>query len=300
MVNLKEFKAITLVLTAGTLWGSVFPLTKIALHELAALDVAFYRAILASLALISLSSSKLSEVKLRKTDIKRIFPLSLCGVVVFWTLLNLGLTYSTPIKASFLVCTYPLFVVLIAPMVVHEKLNLRQALGVCLGLIGAYLIIGGGQLIAVFDPQTILGDFISLLASISWAFYTLLTKRLFLNANLTIEYVTTNIFTFAVLPLLVLSIIFSGPLKIVQASLTSIVCVVWIGILGSAIAFLSFNKGLNVLKASTSVTGLLIVPVVSTILSYILLREEITTYTTLGGFLVLLGILIAQLPARKT
>jgi len=300
MVNLKELKAITLVLTAGTLWGSVFPLTKIALHELAALDVAFYRAILASLTLISLSSRKLNEVKLKKTDIKRIVPLSLCGVVVFWTLLNFGITYSTPIKASFLVCTYPLFVVLMAPMVVHEKLNLRQALGVCLGLIGAYLIIGGGQLIAVFDPQTILGDFILLLASISWAFYTLLTKRLFLNANLTTEYVTTNIFTFAVAPLLVLSIIFSGPLKIVQASLTSIVCVVWIGIMGSAIAFLSFNKGLNVLKASTSVTGLLIVPVVSTILSYILLREEITTYTTLGGFLVLLGILIAQLPARKT
>ncbi len=299
MVNLNELKAITLVLTAGTLWGSVFPLTKIALYEFAALDVAFYRAVLASLALISLSSGKLSEVKLRKTDIKRIFPLSLCGVVVFWTLLNLGITYSTPIKASFLVCTYPLFVVLMAPMVVHEKFNLRQALGVCLGLIGAYLIIGGGQLIVVFDPQTIRGDFISLLASISWAFYTLLTKRLFLSANLTTEYVTTNIFTFAVVPLLVLSIIFSGPQKIVQASLTSIVCVVWIGIMGSAVAFLSFNKGLNVLKASTSVTGLLIVPVVSTILSYIFLREEITTYTTLGGFLVLLGILIAQLPTKK-
>lgn len=299
MVDLKELKALMLVLTAGILWGSVFPLTKIALRDFAAFDVAFYRVIVASFAMLILSFRKLSEVKLRKEDVKRIVPLSFCGVIAFYAFLNVGISYSTPIKASFLVCTYPLFVVLMAPMVVHEKLNLDKVIGVCLGLIGAYLIIGGGQMIDIFDPQTIRGDLILLLASISYAFYPLLTKRLFLNASLTAEYVTTNIFTFAVAPFLILSVISSSPLKIVQASPISILSVAWLGVMGSAVAFLSFNKGLKVLKASTSAIGLLIIPVVSTILSYIIVGEEITTYKMLGGFLVLVGILMMQLSPRK-
>lgn len=299
MVDLKELKALILVLTAGILWGSVFPLTKISLRDLAAFDVAFYRAIVASFAMLILSFRKLSEIRLRKADVKRILPLSVCGVIAFYTFLNFGMSYSTPIKASFLVVTYPLFVVLLAPIVLHEKFNLEKLVGVCLGLIGAYLIIGGGQLIDIFDPQTIRGDLILLLASITYAFYPLLTKRLFSNVSLTAEYVTTNIFAFAVAPFLFLSIISSSPLKIIQASLISILSVVWLGVMGSAVAFLAFNKGLKVLRASTSVIGLLIIPVVSTILSYILVGEEITMYKILGGFLVLLAVLMMQLSPKK-
>jgi drug/metabolite transporter (DMT)-like permease len=299
VVDLKELRALMLVLTAGVLWGSVFPLTKISLRDFAAFDVAFYRAIVASLAMLILSFRKLSELKLKKEDVKRIFPLSLCGVIAFYTFLNFGMSYSTPIKASFLVCTYPLFVVLLAPIIVHEKLNLDKVIAVFLGLIGAYLIIGGGQLIDVFDPQTIRGDLILLLASISYAFYPLLTKRLFSNASLTAEYVTTNIFTFAVGPFLLMSIISSNPLKIAQASSISIISIVWLGVMGSAVAFLAFNKGLKVLKASTSVVGLLIIPVVSTILSYIIVGEELTTYKLLGGFLVLFAVLMMQLSPAK-
>jgi drug/metabolite transporter (DMT)-like permease len=299
MVELKELKALMFVLTAGILWGSVFPLTKISLRDFAAFDVAFYRAIVASFAMLSLSFRKLSDVKLRKEDVKRIVPLSFVGVIAFYTFLNFGMSYSTPIKASFLVCTYPLFVVLLAPMIVHEKLSLDKVAGVCLGLVGAYLIIGGGQLIAVFDPQTIRGDLILMLASICYAFYPLLTKRLFSNVSLTAEYVTTNIFAFAVAPFLILSVISSNPLKIVQASPFSIIAIVWLGVMGSAVAFLAFNKGLKVLKASTSVIGLLIIPVVSTILSYIIVGEEITTYKILGGILVLMAILMMQLSPRK-
>jgi len=299
MVDLKELKALMFVLTAGILWGSVFPLTKISLRDFAAFDIAFYRVIFASFAMLILSFRKLGEVKLRKEDVRRLIPLSLCGVIAFYTFLNFGMSYSTPIKASFLVCTYPLFVVLMAPMVVHEKLNLDKVIGVCLGLVGAYLIIGGGQLIDIFDPHTIRGDLILLLASISYAFYPLLTKRLFLTVSLTAEYVTTNIFAFAVPPFLILSAISSSPLTIVQASSISVVSVVWLGVMGSAVAFLAFNKGLKVLKASTSVIGLLIIPVVSTILSYIIVGEEITTYKMLGGILVIVGILVMQLSPRK-
>lgn len=103
------------------------------------------------------------------------------------------------VEANLINYLWPLLIVLLSPLFIHGvRLHVRHILGGLLGLAGAALIVTGGQI--TFDAQYLPGYLLAAGAAITWAVYSLLTKRLppFPTASISIFCLVSGLLSFAV------------------------------------------------------------------------------------------------------
>jgi drug/metabolite transporter (DMT)-like permease len=101
-------------------------------------------------------------------DILRLAGLSLLGIVLNQALFLLGLHTTSPVSATLLVATIPVFAAAIAVAVKRDKVSLRGVFGIALAMLG----------IAVLTHFTLPhgGDALVLLNSLCYAFYVVYAK----------------------------------------------------------------------------------------------------------------------------
>jgi drug/metabolite transporter (DMT)-like permease len=113
----------------------------------------------------------------KSKDILYLFAVSFFGVVINQTLFLLGLNYTSPINSSIILSTNPIFAFIFAALILKEKISFLGGTGLAIGFSGVMLLIlqNGTPDIA---SQTFLGDMYTLINTISWAFYTVVIKRM--------------------------------------------------------------------------------------------------------------------------
>jgi drug/metabolite transporter (DMT)-like permease len=106
-----------------------------------------------------------------------LFACSFFGVVINQTLFLLGLSMTSPINSSILLSTNPIFAFVFAAIILKEKITILRGFGLTLGFIGVLILIlqNGTPDMA---STTFLGDMFTLVNTISWAFYTVIIKRM--------------------------------------------------------------------------------------------------------------------------
>lgn len=95
--------------------------------------------------------------------------LALFGIVLNQALFLAGLRRTSPVSATLLVATIPVFTAAIAAIAGQAKLGVRGASGIALALLGTFVLSGFAL------PQT--GDALVLLNSASYATYIVFSKR---------------------------------------------------------------------------------------------------------------------------
>src|SRR5579864_2546577 len=195
-------------LAAACLWGSTYPVIKIDLQYYSPYDVSFLRAFFASLSLLAYFLIAKKRYLFIPRDRKLFLLLlssSFFGATGFWTLLNLGVLFVDPDISSFLVATYPLIAIVFASLFLKERMTPAKALGVVLGIIGTFVIVGFGQGARLVGSNPVLGEIFSILAAFSWAGYMVTTKKLMGRMDsrtgmvLDAEYVTFTTFAIAII-----------------------------------------------------------------------------------------------------
>jgi drug/metabolite transporter (DMT)-like permease len=284
---------------ASVLWGGNFPAMKVALQGIGPLDLVLYRSVLAALFTILVFPKRREMLRIRRKEFPFVLSLCLTGGSVFWIMAVLGVKYSTPINASFLVNTNPLFIVIFASLFLQESVSGIRAIGMAISIFGAYVIVSGGQLLNVFASETLLGDAFALIAAILWATYTITYKRRVLrDSSITAEQLNAQMFVLSVPILFVVGILGSDPLSVTRASLNVQIGAVYVGLIGTGFAYFLFNRALKTLKTSASAMNLFVTPVSAMLFSYIIVNEPITLYKLAGGALILIGILMPNYGKR--
>ena len=99
------------------------------------------------------------------------------GVVINQTLFLVGLDMTSPINSSILLSTNPIFAFIFAALILRERITFLKGTGLAIGLSGVLLLIlqNGTPDVA---SATFLGDVYTLVNTISWAFYTVIIKRM--------------------------------------------------------------------------------------------------------------------------
>ena len=120
--------------------------------------------------------------KMDKKDLPRIALLAVCGVACNQLLFLKGLSLTTPINASIIMISNPIVVLLIAAVVLKEKISVGKVLGIGFGVAGASIMLLYNKNFS-FGSETISGDLMILLNSISWACYVVLVKPLMKKYN---------------------------------------------------------------------------------------------------------------------
>lgn len=275
---------------AGSLWGSVPVVTKIALREFSPFEISFSRALIAYLflSLVFVLTKRGASLLPWRGSILYVAAVAFFGIAFFWTLLNLGLLYTETMHSVFLITVYPVLIPIIAPYFIGEKTTLREFLGAFSALCGAYVLISGGSWMSIYTSPTMKGDIISFSASLSFACYVLMQRKW--GKKFTPEYVTVNMMGFGLIFLFLMCLVFWQPVHHAHVPIKLWLALLWLAIGCSAIPLLLLNTSLKSSRATFSAVPLLIAPLVGFVLSVLVLGERITLSSSLGGLMILSGI----------
>ena len=128
-------------------------------------------------ALFWITSLFMPKEPVSRKDLLFLFGCSFFGVVINQTLFLVGLDMTTPINSSIILSTNPIFAFVFAALILRERITFLKGTGLAIGLSGVLLLIlqNGTPDLA---STTFLGDIYTLVNTISWAFYTVIIKRM--------------------------------------------------------------------------------------------------------------------------
>lgn len=268
------------------LWGSAFPMIKIALNDFSAESLSAFRLILATIILLPLVIiKKLPTPELR--DIPVIFILGFCGFVIYHTALNFGETLISAGISGILVSTTPIFSSALAYIFLKEHFSKWNWLSSLVAFIGISIIS-----ISKDDYTTInvLGVFIILLASFSESLYFTFQKK-YIEKYGFIAFTLYTIMASSPFMLIFIPEIIND---IHGATFTSIVSVLYLAIFPTIIPYVLLAYIVKSVGVSDATMSLYLTPIVSLLLSYLLLDELPTTLAIIGGIITLLGVSLSN------
>jgi drug/metabolite transporter (DMT)-like permease len=275
-----------LALIIGTLavsTGAIFA----RLADAPSLVIAAYRVGIASLILAPITWWKARDeiVKLSKRDLELAVISGFFLALHFATWIS-SLDYTSVANSVVLVNTNPLWVGLLTPLIVKEKVKRAALISIIVSVFGG-AIIGYGDFAT--GGKALLGDALALAGSFCAAIYLLLGRNLRRKLSL-LPYIFICYGSAAVI--LWIIVLFLG-LPISGFS-TGTVAAFWgMALIAQIIGHSTYNWALKWLSAGLIAVSLLGEPVISTILAYIIFDEGLTMYKFVGGGIILSGIYIA-------
>ena len=232
MGNIKAHAGLFL---AMVVFGLMAPFSKDAMNSgVTGFQLATFRICGAAL-LFWLSSIVVPQQHVPKRDLLRIAAASIFGIVLAQGGLILGLSLTSPINATMEITTQPIFALLLAAIILHERITLRKAAGVLLGFVGAAILV----LLTTSDngkAADFRGDIIVFVSQISFALYLTIFSDIIRRYSL----FTFNkwMFTFASIFLLPLTLNDMMQLKWTTLSLRTIGEIAYIIVFCTFITFL--------------------------------------------------------------
>ena len=165
------------LLVANIIYGVNYSVAKTVMtDQMKPLALVALRSISAA-GLFWITSLFLPREKVLKKDLLYLLGCSFFGVVINQVLFLLGLHYTSPVNSSIIISTNPIFAFVFAAIILKESMSLMKGTGLAIGLSGVLLLIlqnGTPDL----SSNTFIGDIYTLVNTISWAFYTVIIKRM--------------------------------------------------------------------------------------------------------------------------
>ena len=203
------------------------------------------------------------------------------GVTV--TLFVLSTKLTTAANAIFLQATAPLYLLLLGPLVLHERFRARDVaflLGVAAGLV---LCVIGQAEPTTTAPGPVRGNLLAVLCSITWAL-TLLGLR-YIQRGQTQTGAGLSAVTLGNLFASLAAWPFAWPLP--AASIVEWSTIVYLGVCQIGVAYMFLTAAMRVLPALEVSLLLLIEPVLNPIWTWMIRGERPGTYTIIGGAIII-------------
>jgi drug/metabolite transporter (DMT)-like permease len=223
--------------------------------------------------------------------------LAFFGMAGFHTFLYLSVNYTTATNAALLIAICPVLVPVLGWALYREPVTPRLVLAIVLSLAGVAVVVTRGEVARVLDLSFNAGDLIMLVAVVTWSVYTVLLKRRPAALHPQSLLVATMAFTTAfLLPVYLWESFAVRPMPVTEESLLTIVYVV---VFASLLAFLCFNRGIEVLGPSTGGLFLHLIPVFAALLALAFLGERLQAFHAVGIAAIAAGILLATVRTRQ-
>lgn len=209
-----------------------------------------------------------------------------------------SLKFTSVASSVVLVATNPIFVGIFSYLFFKEKQPAELILGIILSFLGSIILIVGDsglQDLTVQNPSFLLGDILAFLGAIMASCYLMVGSKL--REEMDVLPYISMVYTFSASFLLISSISLGVPFTGYEPS--SYFYMVLLAIVPQLIGHTAFNWALKHLKASMVAITILGEPIGASILAYIIFRETIKSFQSVGIILILLAIIIASRKAKK-
>lgn len=297
--NLKKWKFAVMVALPIFFWASAFPFIKIILKDLSFINLTIMRFFIVCIALsIILAFKRKKFTRLRKKDIIPIFLLGFFGIIGYHLGLNYGEQYVTPGAASLIVATIPIFVVILAAIFLDEEITVGKIFGILIALSGVVIISLFGSPDISIEIEYLSGALGVLIAAIMGAIYTIGGKKMLTRYSpFSLTVYAMLLGSLGLLPFIIMGdSLFK---EVAKMSAISWAALISLGLLSTIVAYSLWYMILAIKEASEISVYLYAIPIISTILSYFLLGDQITIFFIVGGILVILGVKIVNKKKEK-
>ncbi|MBR0873154.1 DMT family transporter [Bradyrhizobium tropiciagri] len=217
--------------------------------------------------------------------------MSITGIGAFNTLQYWSLEYTTALNTMLLQSAAPLVVALWSLVLLGARLTLAQLLGVLLSLCGVLVILLHGDLTTLSKIEFNKGDLIFIVALVIFALYSVLTLK---RPN--IHGLSVAAFTFGC-GALFLTPFFLWELSarpVMQLTTNNLLSLFYVAVFPSTLAYLCFNRGVQLIGANRAAPFFHMVPVFGTAMSIVFIGEHPEPFHFLGFALVLAGVFAAS------
>jgi drug/metabolite transporter (DMT)-like permease len=207
-------------------------------------------------------------------------------VVFLW-----GLKLTLPAHAALLYALTPTVVLLIGWIRGVERPSLRKGVGIALAFLGV-LVLFSGRHSTVLPTHWMLGDFLILLAMLSWAGYTVISSTLVRQYGSELTTALTIFVGFALfLPVGLLGFFQFHPAQISSAGWIG---AAYLGLVGSILMYLLWFHALGMKEPSRVAMVTNGQPILTALAGWALFGHAITPAFGLGALLVVVGVVISQ------
>ena len=162
--------AFLLVNLATLIWASNITLGRALRADIGPVLLTFFRVLIASLVFAFVLRRDLGLRLFRGWPI--LVAMAVTGIAGFPVILYWSVQYTTAVNAGFITAVTPLLTLPVAALLLGDRINARQALGMVVSLLGVALIVGVGALAVGVN----FGDLLSLFDALVWAFYSVIGR----------------------------------------------------------------------------------------------------------------------------
>src|SRR5581483_3829397 len=267
-------------------WGTMWPVNKALLAYMTPIWSIALRTCISAAALFTISLTATGLVAPRRGDAPVLISMVLLHMVAFTILSQLALHVVPAGRSTVLAYTSVLWAPIFAAVFVGERVSLRRAMGLALGLFG---------LMVIFNPITfdwsnrvaVAGNAALLAAAMLWA-ASIVHNRSHAWRSTPFQLAPWQALLAAVI-LVPTAYALEGPPVVVWNPM-SVTLLAFAGIPGTALAYWAAAVSSSELPASTTSLGLLGTPAVSILVAIVLLGEQPTPSLIVALALLLLGV----------
>ncbi len=287
------------------IWGGTFIAGRIVSGQLPPAVGALGRYLIATVVLLGFwfaSESRDPNSKpLTQLDRKEwlfVLGLGATGILIY----NLGFFAALGLipasRTAVFVALNPAFTIVLAVLLFRERMVWTRWLGVALALVGVWIVITRGDLLQLFQSIG-KGELLMLMAVAAWVGYTLIGRQVLKTMSPLKSTLWASIF--GTLMLSFFAVPDFANVKAAQFTMPVVLSLIFLGALGTAVAFVWYYQGVQRLGTSRTVVFNNLVPIFGVLLGWLILDEAISVSLLVGGSIAVAGIfLVNRVPATST
>lgn len=275
------------------IWGGTFIAGRVIALQLPPATGSVLRYAVACIAL--LLAARWLEGGLPRLDRRQVLAtLGLGATGIFaYNLCFLGaLSHLPASRTSLIIALNPVVTIAAGALLLHERLSWRRWLGVAIALLGVWTVISRGELGASLGRSVGLGEGLMFVGVCAWAAYTLI-GRVALK-GLTPLAATTYASLWGTAMLAGVAAFDLPGLRAEAFTPATVLSALYLGVLGTAVAFVWYYQGVQRLGAARTVVFNNLVPVFGACFGVLLLDEPLLASMLVGGAVAVVGVMLAS------
>ena len=217
--------------------------------------------------------------------------LSLTGIAAFNTLQYWALEHTQALNTLLLQSAGPLFVAGWSLVLFGIRLTLAQSIGILVSLTGVLVILLHGNLAAITAIDFNKGDLIFTVALLIFGLYSAMTLKRPPIHGLSFGAFTFGCGSICLIPALILELLWR---PLMELNGTNLLSLLYVAVFPSTIAYLGFNRGIELIGANRVAPIFHVVPVFGSVMAIIFLGETPQVFHFIGFALVLTGVFVAS------
>lgn len=277
------------------IWGSTFVFTKILLqHGLSPAQIFTLRFIVAYVLMVvgCLVTRRFKLFADSWRDEALMVLLGITGGSLYFLTENASMLYTTATNSSLIVCTCPLFAMLLVAIVYRhtEHITKLQAIGSLIACLGMAVVVLNGHFVLHLSP---LGDLLAFGACLCWAFYSLLMKPALQRYDTL--FITRKVFIYGLITIIPYYFVVPGfpPMEVILQP-EVLWNLLFLSVVASMLCFVMWNWVIGKLGAIVATNWVYFNPITTILFAWWLLHERITLWFLLGSLLIIIGMMLSD------